>query len=253
MGLFDWLNPSKDLQKLIAEKVATGTLSDSDLTEIIDFAHRHHISQDKLRQAMIDGLEALAAHPVSSQNQHDIIFMTMNNLGIELHEVPKIYAQLMAFHAKGIAAGEKTPHTYSSDEILLNQSETIYLVVGVYTTAERLISQSLQGFSTGVGIHATNKVLLSTTRIGGKIVDETDEVIDDEGAFILTNQRLIYKGDLYNHECTIKALLQCEFNKDEIIVRPRQGKNWFLQINDALYHADYANVTFHWCLKNSKS
>jgi hypothetical protein len=112
----------------------------------------------------------------------------------------------------------------SVQDLILQKNETAHWSEAASLLEERVVNRRYVGSSQGVSIRIAKGV---TYRVGsqrGHLVSDTAVVPVSTGALVVTNKRLIFRGDKKSFNFRLDKLLDCHFYSDGVRVTDDKGK-----------------------------
>lgn len=122
--------------------------------------------------------------------------------------------------------------TVTVQNVILQKKEVAHWVEPGSILEERVVSRRYEGGSQGVSIRIARGL---TYRVGahrGHIVTDTAVMPVSTGELIVTNRRIIFRGDAKSFNLRLDKLLEVNFYSDGVRLTDDKGKPRIVQFND---------------------
>lgn len=231
MGLFDKIRQPFQKRKLRKEQieslnstlwqvVADGRVTDEELAEINKYFYDSELSTEEIQMAQADVFSQLVYQAIADRRVTDDEFRSLDHVAIRFALSPEIrnalQQQIQHFRVLNrIEAGGELP-TVTPRNIVLQKNEICHVSVLASLYEERVIRSTYQGGSRGVSIRIMKGVSYRIGANRGQIHSERGLVVVSEGTFSVTNQRLIFSGDLKSTSTPYPKLLDFQVYADAL-------------------------------------
>jgi hypothetical protein len=125
------------------------------------------------------------------------------------------------------------PPTVSVQNVILQKKEIAHWSEPGSILEERVVKRRYEGGSQGVSFRIAKGVSYRVGGHRGHIVTDTAVVPISTGELIITNRRIIFRGDNKSFNLRLDKLLELNFYSDGVRLTDDKGKPRVVQFNDA--------------------
>ena len=227
MGLFDKFGKGKlrkeqleQLNSTLWRVVADGNVTDDELAEINHFFYDSELSPEEIQKAKADVFTQLVYQAIQDRRVSEAEFRSLEHVADRFTLPPQLrgwmqqqiqYFRLFDF----IEQGGRLPIA-APQNVLLQKNEECYMSVPASLFEEKVVRSTYQGGSHGVSIRLMKGVSYRVGAHRGQIQSERALVPVSNGAFSVTNQRLIFSGDKKSNATAYPKLLDFQVYADAV-------------------------------------
>lgn len=225
------------LKSVLMDVVADGVLTIEEIEQVRQVMSEKGLTFDDIsrwrKELLRHAVEALDTHGVSLSRLAGIRSI-QSFLDIPNSDIPKENARLQRCETLA-QIRERGPQPIAVSNVILRKGEQAYWAQPARLYEEKIVSRRYEGGSRGVSIRVMKGVSFRVGAQRGQFVADTADVPVSEGEFIVTSQRLIFRGNSKSFDTKYEKLLDVQNHIDGIYFsetnRQKQRKVQYLQPN----------------------
>lgn len=229
-----------DFKNQLLHIVSDGFISDAELEQINLLAQAYDIQEVDLRSMNAEiyrhAFNAILSDGIITEAEDRNIHEIANILQVENSQILNELTIIERHRRLRLIQQGVFPVLYING-IVLTTNEIAHFIVPAKIIEERVINQGYQGSSSGVSIRVAKGVSFKVGQSRGRLIKETGVVPVDAGDVILTNKRVLYKGQRKSFSFAFSDLMGYQIYTDGMDFVPNKGKPVQLAI-DCVYDSD---------------
>jgi len=192
------LNKKVFIQALM-EAVGDGKLSNNEIDELEKRKIELELSEDDIRSVKTEAyLAAFNAAKKDSQvtsEEEKELSKIQEYLGLEDGEIDHSKKELSRLRLLNEIQQGNMPIVFSIAHLVIQKGEKVHWVEPAILAEEKVVSRRYEGGSQGVSLRIMKGVSYRVGSHRGHLVSEVGVVAVSEGELVLTNNRLVFRGD----------------------------------------------------------
>lgn len=227
----------RTLKAVLLEVVADGVLTASEMAQVGGALAETGLTAEDIRPWR----KELFAQAVRSLDTHGAdlgrlagIRAIQSYLGLSDHEIGDEHARLQRCELLAVIR-EQGPPPVRAAHLVTRSGEQVYWVERARLFEEKFVSRRYEGGSQGVSIRVMKGVSFRLGSHRGRLVSDTATLPVSDGEFIVTSQRLVFRGSAKSFETKFKNLLDVCNHVDGIVFseanRQKQRRVQYLSPN----------------------
>ncbi len=230
---------SKDKKEFfedILRAAEDGVLTDEEIAQIQARYKELGLTQDNLKgirvQAYNAALQAVKNDGIVTAEEEAELGKLQLFLNIPESEIAKSKKELARLRLlTEIQNGN--PPSVSVPNVILQKNETAYWSEPARILEERVVKQRYEGGSQGFSFRIAKGVSYRVGSNRGHIVSDTAVIPVSSGEFIITNKRVIFRGDAKSFNLRLDKLLELNFYSDGVRLTDDKGKPHVVKFTSA--------------------
>ncbi len=200
----------KQLEKELFEAVKDGRLTKEEIDGLDASREAMALTEDDIKELRLGIFSAAFAAAKNdekiTEEEEKELSKIQKYLGVADSEIPNTKKELARFRLLGEIQKGNIPKVEVKN-VILQKSEKAYWLEAGTLTEERAIRSNYGGGSSGLSFRIAKGVSYRIGSHKGSITSEKKFVPVSEGEFIITNQRLIFKGNMKSFAVKIDKIL----------------------------------------------
>lgn len=229
---------SKDKKEFFASLIRAaedGKLTDDEIKEIQARYKELELNQNDLKgiraQAYNAALRAAKSDGVVTAEEEAELGKLQQFLMIPESEIAKSKKELARLRLLTEIQNGNPPST-SVPNVILQKSETAYWSEPASILEERVVKRRYEGGSQGFSFRIAKGVSYRVGGHRGHIVTDTAVLPVSSGELIITNKRVIFRGDTKSFNLRLDKLLEINFYSDGVRLTDDKGKPRVVKFSD---------------------
>ncbi len=249
---------SKDKKEFLAgvlRAAEDGKLTDDEIKEIQSRYKELELTQDDLKgiraQAYNAALRAAKADGVVTAEEEAELTKLQQFLMIPESEIAKSKKELARLRLlTEIQNGN--PPTVRVSNVILQKTEVAHWSEPASILEERVVRRRYEGGSQGLSFRVMKGVSYRVGSHRGHIVTDTAVVPVSSGELIVTNKRVIFRGDAKSFNIRLDKLLELNFYSDGVRLTDEKGKPRVVKFAD-IGNTDVIGATLSYAINHFAS
>lgn len=217
----------KDFLSCIIKAAEDGRLSDDEMYDMQAWYKELGLTQDDLKsvrvQAYNAALRAAKADGVVTAEEEAELAKLQKFLMIPESEIAKSKKELIRLRLiTEIKNGN--PPIFSVPNVVLQKEELAYWMEPASILEERVVSRHYEGGSQGFSFRIAKGVSYRVGSHRGRIVTDKAVLPVSVGDLIITNKRVLFRGDVKSFMIRLDKMLEVDFYSDGIRLTDDKGK-----------------------------
>lgn len=237
-----------DFRKKLLEICSDGKITDSELSLINELAARYNIEEEDFNKVKIEAyktaFKAVLGDGILTEEERQNIYEVQQVLQVSDAEIPNEVAILNIHNQLREIQFGRLP-VISNSGLILKSGEIAHFIINADLLEERVISRNYQGGSSGVNFRVAKGVSFRVGQQKGRMVSKTGIVAVDNGDFIITNQRMMFKGRKKSFNYSFNKLIGYTVFSDGLDINSEDGKTRSLSIKQP-YNADVLELMINY-------
>lgn len=249
---------SKDKQEFFADLIKAaqdGKLADDEIKEIQARYKELDLTQEDLKsiraQAYNAALRAAKSDGIVTADEEAELGKLQNFLMIPESEIATSKKELARLRLlTEIQNGN--PPTISVFNVILQKSETAYWSEPASLIEERVVKRRYEGGSQGFSFRIAKGVSYRVGAHRGHLVTDTAALPVSSGELIITNKRVIFRGDAKSFNLRLDKLLELNFYSDGARLTDDKGKPRMVKFSET-GNSDVVGATLSYAINQFAS
>ncbi len=209
----------QELQKILADAVLDGAISDSELNQVNSLYLQSELSEQEFRDLKDAFFWNVVEVLISDRKITELENRASKQIAMKLEissEILKLARNEILFFQllEKIENGELP--ICSPDKVVLKKGETAHFEAAAFLQEEQIINRKYVGGSHGVSIRIARGLNYRIGATRGKILAEKGIVNVSSGNFVITDQRLMFSGDKKSFAHNLTNLIDLQLFSDGI-------------------------------------
>lgn len=222
-----------DFRKKLLEICSDGKITDSELLLINELAERYNIEEEDFNKVKVEAyktaFKAVLGDGVLTEEERQNIYEVQQVLQVSDFEIPNEVAILNVHNQLREIQFGRLP-VINSSGLILKSGEVAHFIINANLLEERVVSRNYQGGSAGVSFRVAKGVNFRVGQHKGRMVSKTGIVEVDNGDFIITNQRVMFKGRKKSFNYQFNKLIGYTVFKNGVDINAANGATRSLAI-----------------------
>ncbi|WP_290660324.1 hypothetical protein [Ignavibacterium sp.] len=244
----------KDFYDSILKAVNDGKLTEEEIKYLNELKNKFGITEEDINniklQVYYNSFKNLKEDGKISIEEEKELKKIQQYLKIEDVEILTTRKELLKFRLINEIFNGNLP-IISIQNLVLQKLETAHWSEPASLIENKVISRRYEGGSRGVSIRIAKGLSYRIGAHRGQLVSERALVPVSSGEFIITNKRLIFRGDLKSFSIKLDKLLNLEFEDNILNLSESSGKHRLILINEP-FNIDIIGAILSTLLNNHK-
>ncbi len=231
----------KDFEKKIIDICSDGKITDDELQQINQILEEYQLEEEDIKGALKiaykTAFKAILSDGIITEEEENDIKEIQQVLLVPDKQIAKD-RKILEKHELYREIRKGNLPILSLNSIVLKNGEVVHYAIPCKLQEERVVRSGYTGGSAGVNIRVAKGVSFRVGQHKGRFQSQKAVQTVDEGLFILTNKRFLYKGKKKSFSLTFNQILSYDIFSDGVEVSPNRGKTKSVLIKDRLYDPD---------------
>ncbi|GIV46330.1 MAG: hypothetical protein KatS3mg036_1148 [Ignavibacterium sp.] len=225
----------EEFYNTILKAVDDGILTEKEIVQLEDMINEFGLKEEEIHNIKIlayyNAYKAIKNDGIITHEEESELKKIQKYLKIEDEAILATKRELFKYRLLNEIAKGNLPKL-TVPNLLIQKNEDVHLIESATLIENKIINRRYEGGSRGTSIKIAKGISFRIGSHRGHLVSERAYVPVSDGELIITNKRIIFRGDLKSFSIKLEKLLYLEIDGNFVNLSEVSGKHRFIQISN---------------------